>query len=49
VPQDVFLFSDSVNNNIRFGLKNGKEGEVLQRQPGRPVLTGEIESFLSKI
>ena len=30
VPQDVFLFSDSVSNNIRFGLKDGKEGQVVK-------------------
>jgi ATP-binding cassette subfamily B protein len=28
VPQDVFLFSDTVANNISFGLKNGKKGDV---------------------
>jgi ATP-binding cassette subfamily B protein len=25
VPQDVFLFSDSIKNNIAFGVKNSKE------------------------
>ncbi len=25
VPQDVFLFSDSIKNNIAFGIKNAKE------------------------
>ena len=47
VPQDVFLFSDSVNNNIRFGLKNGKETEVLQAARQASV-HGEIESFSQK-
>src|SRR4029077_11545833 len=28
VPQDIFLFSDTVNNNIRFGLRNEENGEV---------------------
>ncbi|MFT4094122.1 MAG: ABC transporter ATP-binding protein [Niabella sp.] len=30
VPQDVFLFSDTVENNIRFGLPNAKKGEVVE-------------------
>jgi len=47
VPQDVFLFSDSVNNNIRFGLKNGKETEVLQAARQASV-DREIESFSQK-
>jgi ATP-binding cassette subfamily B protein len=28
VPQDVFLFSDTVANNISFGLKNGNKEDV---------------------
>lgn len=28
VPQDVFLFSETVENNIRFGLKNPAAGDV---------------------
>lgn len=28
VPQDVFLFSDTVANNISFGLRNGKGADV---------------------
>jgi len=44
VPQDVFLFSDTVNNNIRFGLKNEKEGEVLKAATQASV-HGEIEWF----
>lgn len=47
VPQDVFLFSDSVNNNIRFGLKNGEEGDVLKAAEQASVL-GEIELFSQK-
>ena len=47
VPQDVFLFSDSVSNNIRFGLKNGKEGEVFQAARQASV-DKEIESFSQK-
>jgi ATP-binding cassette subfamily B multidrug efflux pump len=30
VPQDVFLFSDTIYNNIAFGLKEPDEGRVLQ-------------------
>lgn len=30
VPQDVFLFSDTVANNIQFGLDEKKEDKVLQ-------------------
>jgi ATP-binding cassette subfamily B protein len=44
VPQDVFLFSDTVNNNIRFGLKNDAEGEVLKAATQSSV-HGEIEWF----
>ena len=47
VPQDVFLFSDSVNNNIRFGLKNEGEGEVLKAATQASV-HGEIEWFSQK-
>jgi len=30
VPQDVFLFSDTILNNIGFGIKNPDESKVLQ-------------------
>jgi ATP-binding cassette subfamily B protein len=30
VPQDVFLFSDTIFNNIGFGIKNSDEAKVLQ-------------------
>ncbi|MEJ1236660.1 ABC transporter ATP-binding protein [Chryseolinea sp. T2] len=30
VPQDVFLFSDTIFNNIAFGLKNANEQSVMQ-------------------
>ncbi len=30
VPQDVFLFSDSIEGNIRFGMSDVKEGQVQQ-------------------
>ena len=47
VPQDVFLFSDSVNKNIRFGLKNENEGEVL-KAAAQASVHGEIEWFSEK-
>jgi len=47
VPQDVFLFSDSVNNNIRFGLKNGKNVEVI-KAANQASVDREIESFSQK-
>ena len=47
VPQDVFLFSDSVNNNIRFGLRDEREGEVLKAATQASV-HGEIEWFAQK-
>ncbi|RTY95296.1 ABC transporter ATP-binding protein [Flavobacterium sp. GT3R68] len=30
VPQDAFLFSDSIKNNIRFGKENATEEEVIE-------------------
>lgn len=30
VPQDAFLFSDTIQNNIRFGKENAKEEEVIE-------------------
>ena len=30
VPQDAFLFSDSIKNNIKFGKENASEEEVIQ-------------------
>jgi ATP-binding cassette, subfamily B, multidrug efflux pump len=47
VPQDVFLFSDSVSNNIRFGLKNEQEGEVVKAATQASVHR-EIEWFSQK-
>jgi ATP-binding cassette subfamily B protein len=46
VPQDVFLFSDTVTNNIRFGLKN-EMGEVI-RAAAQASVDKEIESFSQK-
>ncbi len=44
VPQDVFLFSDTVENNIRFGIPNAKKEAVVEAA----VIAGvdkEIEGF----
>ncbi|MGC4234212.1 MAG: ABC transporter ATP-binding protein [Niabella sp.] len=44
VPQDVFLFSDTVENNIRFGIPNAKREAVVEAA----VIAGvdkEIEGF----
>ncbi|SFJ10875.1 ABC transporter ATP-binding protein [Olleya namhaensis] len=30
VPQDAFLFSDSINNNIKFGKENATDEEVIE-------------------
>jgi ATP-binding cassette subfamily B multidrug efflux pump len=30
VPQDPFLFSDTINNNIKFGKENATEAEVIE-------------------
>ncbi|AUC75851.1 ABC transporter ATP-binding protein [Olleya sp. Bg11-27] len=30
VPQDAFLFSDSINNNIKFGKENASDEEVIE-------------------
>ncbi|MFH6602012.1 ABC transporter ATP-binding protein [Maribacter algicola] len=30
VPQDAFLFSDSIKNNIKFGKENASESEVIE-------------------
>lgn len=44
VPQDVFLFSDTIFNNIAFGLKNPDESKVLQAAKDADVYTN-INSF----
>ncbi len=47
VPQDVFLFSDTVENNIRFGLKN-KLGDGVVQAAKYASVHNEIESFSAK-
>ncbi len=47
VPQDVFLFSDTINNNIKFGLDYASDTEVVKaaKQAG---IHNEIDSFIQK-
>jgi ATP-binding cassette subfamily B protein len=44
VPQDVFLFSETVENNIRFGNEDAGEHDVVQAAQMASV-AGEINSF----
>jgi ATP-binding cassette, subfamily B, multidrug efflux pump len=44
VPQDVFLFSESVSNNIGFGLKDAPQGKIINAARQASVHT-EIERF----
>lgn len=44
VPQDVFLFSDSIRNNIRFGNEKASDQEVEEAARQAGILT-DIKSF----
>lgn len=44
VPQDVFLFSDSVENNIGFGMNN-VENDKVKKAADQASIATEIESF----
>lgn len=44
VPQDVFLFSDTVENNIRFGMQESSMEDVVAAAK-RAVVHREIEQF----
>lgn len=44
VPQDVFLFSETVSNNIRFGLDNATEAAVVEAAK-QASIHSEIEKF----
>ena len=44
VPQDVFLFSDTIENNIGFSIKNASE-EMIKRAAANAVVQNEIEQF----
>jgi ATP-binding cassette subfamily B protein len=45
VPQDGFLFSDTVSNNIKFGLKNNKEDALVIKAARQAVVENEINHF----
>ena len=47
VPQDVFLFSDSIKNNIRFGEKNALEEDVFEAARQASIFN-EINNFDEK-
>jgi ATP-binding cassette subfamily B protein len=47
VPQDVFLFSDSVENNIGFGLQHPTK-EKIENAARSAVVAREIDSFPGK-
>lgn len=47
VPQDVFLFSDSIKNNIRFGEKNALEEDVFEAARQASIYN-EINNFDEK-
>jgi len=44
VPQDAFLFSDSIKNNIKFGLVNASDDDVIKAAKNA-VVHKNIESF----
>lgn len=45
VPQDVFLFSDTVANNIRFGKRNQNENIDVRKYAGFAAIDNEILSL----
>jgi len=47
VPQDVFLFSDTVNNNIQFGLHENESADVAKASRYASI-EKEIENFPDK-
>ena len=47
VPQDVFLFSDSIKNNIRFGEKNATDDDVFEAAKQASIFN-EINAFDEK-
>lgn len=47
VPQDAFLFSDSIKNNIKFGKENATEEEVIKAAKNA-VVHKNIMSFKNK-
>lgn len=47
VPQDAFLFSDSIKNNIKFGNENATDAEIIEAAK-KAVVHHNIEEFTNK-
>jgi ATP-binding cassette subfamily B protein len=47
VPQETFLFSDTIRENIAFGKENAKEGDIRMAAEGASI-AADIESFPDK-
>ena len=47
VPQDAFLFSDSIKNNIKFGKENATDEEVIEAAK-KAVVHNNIDNFSLK-
>ncbi|MEO8711744.1 MAG: ATP-binding cassette domain-containing protein, partial [Parafilimonas sp.] len=45
VPQDIFLFSDTISNNIRFGLRNQNENTDVRKYAEYAAIDNEIFSL----
>ncbi|GAC1441724.1 MAG: ABC transporter ATP-binding protein [Sediminibacterium sp.] len=45
VQQDIFLFSDSVSDNIRFGLDAVASGEIIEQAAGFSSVHRDIQGF----
>ncbi|MBI5779456.1 MAG: ABC transporter ATP-binding protein [Planctomycetes bacterium] len=48
VPQDVFLFSDTIRNNITFGLDDPASDETISNTAGSVVMREAIDSIPQK-
>jgi ATP-binding cassette subfamily B protein len=47
IPQDVFLFSDTVANNISFGMSTLKDEELVKKAARQASVESEIKGFSS--
>ena len=45
VPQDVFLFSDTVSGNLSFGLKEKGNDDLIRQAARQASVEGEIQQF----
>ncbi len=48
VPQDVFLFSDKIKDNISFGLETEASQTAIEKAATAAAVAGEIEKFEEK-